>query len=80
MAKKFMQKYFPPTVNTRQRRDIVIFEQKEIETLSDAWAKFKRLVRNCPHNGILDCVKMGIFYGGSIEPRSQWLMPLLQED
>ena len=64
MVEKFMHKYFPPTVSAKRRRDIVTFEQKDSETLSEAWARFKRLVRNCPHNGIPDCVQMEIFYGG----------------
>lgn len=59
-----MQKYFPPIVNVRRRRDIVTFKQKETETLSDAWDWFKRLVQNCLHDGIPDCVQMEIFYGG----------------
>lgn len=63
MVKKFIQKYFPPMVNAGRRRDIITFEQKEIETMREAWARFKRLVCNCPHNDIPDCVQMEIFYG-----------------
>lgn len=44
------------------------FEQKEAEILNDAWARFKRLVRNCLHNGISDCVQMEVFYGGLNRP------------
>ena len=44
------------------------FEQKATETLSDAWAIFKRLVRNCPHNGIPDCIQMEIFCEGLNRP------------
>lgn len=68
MVEKFMQKYFSPMVNARRRRDIVTFEQKEMETLSDASARFKRLVRNCIHNEIPYCVQMKIFYGGLNRP------------
>lgn len=50
-----MKKYFSPMENANWR-DIANFEQKDRETFSDAWARFKRLVRNYPHNDFLDCV------------------------
>uniref|UniRef100_UPI001C3D1ED9 retrotransposon gag family protein n=1 Tax=Picosynechococcus sp. (strain ATCC 27264 / PCC 7002 / PR-6) TaxID=32049 RepID=UPI001C3D1ED9 len=62
MIEKFMKKYFPLTENARRRRDIANFQQKDRETVSNAWARFKRLVRNCPHNGFPKCVQIEIFY------------------
>lgn len=64
MIKKFMKKYFPPTENAKRRRNIANFQENDRETLSNAWARFKRLVKNCPHNGFLKCVQMEIFYNG----------------
>lgn len=58
-----MQKYFSSTVNVRKRRDIVTFEQKDLEMLSEAWTRLKRLIRNCLHNEIPNCVQKKIFYG-----------------
>lgn len=63
-----MHNYFPPTVNAIRRHYIVTFEQKDSETLSEAWTRFKRLVRNCSHNGIPDCVQIEIFYGELNQP------------
>ena len=44
MIENFMKKFFPTTKNAKRRRDIANFQQKDKETLSDAWARFKRLV------------------------------------
>lgn len=64
MVEKFMKRYFPPIENTKRIRDIANFEQKDREFLSDAWNRFKQLIKNCSHNGVLECVQMEIFYDG----------------
>ena len=64
MIGKFMKKYFSPIDNAKRRRDIANYQQRDKETLSDAWARFKRLVRNCMRNGFSKCVQMEIFYDG----------------
>ncbi|XP_038887458.1 uncharacterized protein LOC120077591 [Benincasa hispida] len=60
----FMKKFFPPAINTRRRKNVLNFEKMDNETLSTAWVRFRRLVKNCPHIGILDCVLMEMFYNG----------------
>lgn len=64
MMEKFMKKQFPSIEDSKRRRDIAHFQQKDRETLSDKWVRFKRLVRNCPHNGFFECIQMEIFYDG----------------
>ncbi|XP_038889363.1 uncharacterized protein LOC120079279 [Benincasa hispida] len=60
----FMKKFFPPTVNARRRKDVLNFEQMNNETLSTTWVHLRRLVKNCLHIGIPDCVLMKTFYNG----------------
>ncbi|KAJ9558375.1 hypothetical protein OSB04_012989 [Centaurea solstitialis] len=64
LAEKFLQKYFPPTRNVKLRNDIVLFRQGEDETVSDAWERFKELLRQCPHHGIPHCIQLETFYNG----------------
>lgn len=63
IIEEFMKKYFPPTENVKRRRDIANL-QKDKDSLSDAWALFKRLVRNYPHNRFPKCVQIEIFFDG----------------
>ncbi|XP_062103792.1 uncharacterized protein LOC133814906 [Humulus lupulus] len=39
-------------------------EQLEDESTSDAWERFKELLRKCPHHGIPHCIQMETFYNG----------------
>ncbi|XP_038874978.1 putative uncharacterized protein DDB_G0279653 [Benincasa hispida] len=57
-----MKKFFPPAVNARRQKNVLNFEQIDNETLSTAWVHFRRLVKNFPHIGILNCVLMETFY------------------
>ncbi|XP_062103150.1 uncharacterized protein LOC133814170 [Humulus lupulus] len=40
------------------------FQQLENESTSDAWERFKELLRKCPHHGIPHCIQMETFYNG----------------
>ncbi|XP_023511572.1 uncharacterized protein LOC111776371 [Cucurbita pepo subsp. pepo] len=64
LAKKFFIKYFSPTRNARFRNEIVAFQQFEDETLSEAWERFKEMLRKCPHHGSPQCIQMETFYHG----------------
>ncbi|XP_060969783.1 uncharacterized protein LOC133037007 [Cannabis sativa] len=64
LAEKFMRKYFPPTRNAKFRSEIMSFQQLEDESTSDAWERFKELLRKCPHHGIPHCIQMETFYNG----------------
>ncbi|KAJ9542864.1 hypothetical protein OSB04_029370 [Centaurea solstitialis] len=64
LAEKFLQKYFPPTRNVKLRNEIILFRQGEDETVSDAWERFKELLRQCPHHGIPHCIQLETFYNG----------------
>ncbi|XP_060961982.1 uncharacterized protein LOC133032150 [Cannabis sativa] len=64
LAEKFLRKYFPPTRNPKFRSEIMSFQQLEDETTSDAWERFKELLRKCPHHGIPHCIQLETFYNG----------------
>jgi Retrotransposon gag protein len=52
LAEAFLAKYFPPTKTALLRTQINSFQQKEGESLYDAWERFKDLLRSCPHHGL----------------------------
>ncbi|XP_038876668.1 uncharacterized protein LOC120069060 [Benincasa hispida] len=61
---QFMKKFFPTAVNARRCKDVLNFKQMDNETLSTTRVHFRRLVKNCPHIGIPDCILMETFYNG----------------
>ncbi|XP_038902320.1 uncharacterized protein LOC120088956 [Benincasa hispida] len=64
LVERFMKKFFTLAVNARIRREALNFEQAENETLSTAWVRFQRLVKNYSHIEIPDCVLVETFYNG----------------
>ncbi|XP_060972542.1 uncharacterized protein LOC115710785 [Cannabis sativa] len=64
LAEKFLRKYIPPTRNAKFRSEIMSFQQLEDMTTSDAWERFKELLRKCPHHGIPHCIQLETFYNG----------------
>jgi len=66
LAEKFLAKYFPPSKNAKMRNEITSFRQGDDESLFDAWERFKELLRQCPHHGILICIQLETFYNGLI--------------
>ena len=64
LAENFLSKYFPPNRNAKLRSEIVGFRQLEDETFSEAWERFKELLRKCPHHGLPHCIQMETFYNG----------------
>ncbi|XP_062114415.1 uncharacterized protein LOC133825500 [Humulus lupulus] len=64
LAEKFLRKYFPPARNAKFRSEIMSFQQLEDESTSDAWERFKELLRKCPNHSIPHCIQMETFYNG----------------
>ncbi|XP_052203104.1 uncharacterized protein LOC127808573 [Diospyros lotus] len=64
MAQKFLAKYFPPSKTAKMRNDITTFVQFEIETLYEAWERFKELLRKCPHHQLHVWLQVQTFYNG----------------
>ncbi|GKD91286.1 reverse transcriptase domain-containing protein, partial [Tanacetum coccineum] len=51
LVSKFVNYFFPPSKTTNLKNDITNFQQKFDETFSEAWDRFKDLLRKCPHRG-----------------------------
>ena len=43
---------FPPSLTTKRRREIIVFQQGDDESLYTAWERYKRLLKRCPMHGI----------------------------
>ena len=53
---------FPPSLTTERRREIIVFQQGEDESLYTAWERYKRLLKRCPMHGIDLKTQMDIVY------------------
>ncbi|GKD94737.1 reverse transcriptase domain-containing protein [Tanacetum coccineum] len=51
LISKFINNFFPPTKTTNLRNEITNFQQRFDESFSEAWDRFKDLLRACPHHG-----------------------------
>ncbi|GKE86825.1 reverse transcriptase domain-containing protein [Tanacetum coccineum] len=52
MLRKFLLKYFPPSMVTKLRNEITKFEQKPHESLFEAWECYKLSIDRCPNHNI----------------------------
>ena len=52
LAEKVLIKYFPTTRNARFRNEIIAFQTFEDETSSEAWERFREMLRKCPRHGL----------------------------
>nr|GEU41179.1 reverse transcriptase domain-containing protein [Tanacetum cinerariifolium] len=51
---KFINEFFPPFKTTNLRNEIINFQQRFDESFSEAWDRFKDLLRACPHHAIIE--------------------------
>ncbi|XP_061346730.1 uncharacterized protein LOC133292338 [Gastrolobium bilobum] len=64
LAVKFLARFFSASKMARLKAEITAFEQKESESLYEAWTRFKGLLRKCPQHGIEAWEKARIFFQG----------------
>uniref|UniRef100_A0A803MK16 Retrotransposon gag domain-containing protein n=1 Tax=Chenopodium quinoa TaxID=63459 RepID=A0A803MK16_CHEQI len=64
LVKAFLVKFLGNEKTARLRNDLQTFKQSDDESLYEAWRRFKRLQRQCPHHGIPDWILMQTFYNG----------------
>ena len=64
LAQKFLAKFFPPAKTAKLRNDITSFTQFDHETLYEAWERYKKLLRKCPHHGLPKWLQVQTFYNG----------------
>ena len=58
----FLAQFFPPGRTSKLRSDILMFQQRQGETLYEAWTRFKDLLQKVPHHGIDLWLQVQIFY------------------
>ncbi|GJX60354.1 reverse transcriptase domain-containing protein [Tanacetum coccineum] len=64
MMRKFLSKYFPPSMVTKLRNEITKFEQKPHESLFEAWERYKLSIDRCPNHNMLLVTQIDKFYNG----------------
>ena len=52
LVEAYLSRFFPPTLTLERRGEIITSEQKEDESLYNAWERCKKLLRRCPMHGI----------------------------
>ncbi|GJX85186.1 reverse transcriptase domain-containing protein [Tanacetum coccineum] len=62
LVTKFVNQFFPPSKTTHLKNEISRFTQKFEETFSEAWERFKELLRACPHHGFTESTQVDTFY------------------
>nr|GEV98677.1 reverse transcriptase domain-containing protein [Tanacetum cinerariifolium] len=63
---KFINQFFPPSKTTNLRNEITNFQQRFDESFSEAWDRFKDLIRACPHHGFSELYQLDTFYNALI--------------
>nr|GEX96393.1 reverse transcriptase domain-containing protein [Tanacetum cinerariifolium] len=64
MAKVFLGKYFPPSMVSKLRNEIINFRQRLDESLFEAWERYKLSIDRCPNHNMLPITQIDTFYNG----------------
>nr|GEX37395.1 reverse transcriptase domain-containing protein [Tanacetum cinerariifolium] len=64
LVNKFFNQFFPPSKTTHLKNKISRFTQRFDKTFSEAWDRFKELLRACPHHGFSELTQIDTFYYG----------------
>ncbi|GKC14261.1 reverse transcriptase domain-containing protein [Tanacetum coccineum] len=62
LVTKFVNQFFPPSKTTHLKNKISRFTQKFDESFSEAWERFKEILRACPHHGFTKLTQVDTFY------------------
>ncbi|GKC26219.1 reverse transcriptase domain-containing protein [Tanacetum coccineum] len=62
LVSKFVNYFFPPSKTMNLKNDITNFQLRFDETFSEAWDRFKDLLRKCPHHGFSELHQIDTFY------------------
>ena len=62
LVEAYLGRFFPPSLTSERRREIIVFQQGEDESLYIACDRFKRLLKRCPMHGIDLKTQMDIVY------------------
>nr|GEU38011.1 reverse transcriptase domain-containing protein [Tanacetum cinerariifolium] len=64
LVNKFVNHFFPPSKTTHLKNEISRFTQRFKETFGEAWERFKKMLRACPHHGFTELAQIDTFYNG----------------
>nr|GEU92273.1 reverse transcriptase domain-containing protein [Tanacetum cinerariifolium] len=64
LVNKFVNQFFPPSKTTHLKNEIPRFTQKFQETFGEAWERFKKMLRACPHHRFTELAQIDTFYNG----------------
>nr|GEY16109.1 reverse transcriptase domain-containing protein [Tanacetum cinerariifolium] len=64
MMRKFLSKYFPPSMVTKLRNEITKFRQDPNESLFEAWERYKLSIDWCPNHNMILVTQIDTFYNG----------------
>nr|GFC94126.1 reverse transcriptase domain-containing protein [Tanacetum cinerariifolium] len=62
LVSKFINQFFPPSKTTNLRNEIINFQQRFDVTFSEAWDRFKDLLRACPRHGFSELHQIDTLY------------------
>nr|GEV24305.1 reverse transcriptase domain-containing protein [Tanacetum cinerariifolium] len=62
LVSKFINQFFPPSKTTNLRNEITNIQQRFDESFSEAWDRFKDLLRAFPHHGFSELHQLDTFY------------------
>ncbi|GJY78249.1 MAK10-like protein [Tanacetum coccineum] len=62
LTTRFLAQFFPPGRNAKLRNDILMFQQHYVESLYEAWTRFKDLLQKVSRHGIDLWLQVQIFY------------------
>nr|GEU65414.1 reverse transcriptase domain-containing protein [Tanacetum cinerariifolium] len=62
LVSKFINQFFPPSKTTNIHNEITNFQQHFDESFSEAWDRFKDLLRACPRHGFSELHQLDTFY------------------
>ena len=57
-----MERFFPPSLTSNSRREIIAFKQGEEESIYNAWERYKKLLKRYLMHEIDQITQMDIFY------------------
>ena len=52
LVEAYMSRFFPPTLTSEMRGEIIVFKHGEDKILHNACERYKRLLKRCPMHGI----------------------------
>nr|GEU67929.1 reverse transcriptase domain-containing protein [Tanacetum cinerariifolium] len=73
LVNKFVNQFFPPSKTTHLKNKISRFTQRFEKKFGEAWDRFKKMLRACPHHGFSELTQIDTFYNGLTEQDQDFL-------